>query len=910
MERPSENNLKVVARFRPLISIELALSEKEELGLKYVNEYTVGVPKGADDFEYFNFDKVFSSNTNNQEIFEFVGCPIIEDVLTGYNGTVFAYGQTGSGKTFTMMGSNAQEESRGMIPRALSQIFKALSASVSGNEYSVKCSMLEIYKETLKDLLGSNSELKIKQDKRKGIYIEGLTEVYVVCEEETLEVLAMGESNRTVASTKMNSVSSRSHQIFIVEITQKLQNGSEKRGILNLVDLAGSEKINQTGVTGNKLEEAKKINLSLSALGNVIKALTDKAEHIPYRDSKLTRLLQESLGGNYKTTLIVNCSPHPRNTEDTLNTLKFAQRAKTIKNKAVVNIKKSPEAYMRIIEELQKKLNATQLELENFKAGKLTPYSPEAVYTEEKTPDLQLETYNSDDKTPGLTLEEKFSYLKLEDNLQVNVTLQELFETVSSLKQDKEHFVSRIKELEDELVKERKHRVKSEKEIFELTSKYGKMINNQKIERSSENLERDKVKSLQKQVDMLMFHLRQLNEKYSVNLYKLQHGETISEWEFTDMSQFPTDKNAKLPVYTDDESLDVLNTSEFNIDIPIKESILLANDRYAQGLCEKIVDKSDVNKDLLIFEMKKQFIQSGLINCELSRSYFEILWKYKLLREKMNLRSKVIQSQKGRIQTLETIMNSLNSSYNKLVEVLEKNEQESNINENNVDLALRGKIVRFIKPAGSLPKPEVVNLPKAEGLRKNNRIGTSTPAVMKALQRRCSVNVSIENHNKYFFIESNMQNTMMVNNELKKTNDDIVIERNSYKRLLDELMRENIEVYGNEKSRWRSYIEEFKGICQEELIRKQTEINKLNELLGRWIFKYMELEEKLEAKGKSRVHGNEFKDQVEELLSHTKIHMRPVKLNILESPLHCKFKSMSTGHVSTKSGDISPPSYE
>jgi hypothetical protein len=178
----------------------------------------------------------------------------------------------------------------------------------------------------------------------------------VVCCEELLEIIALGESVRTVAATKMNKTSSRSHQIVILEICQKFSNGSEKKGKLNLVDLAGSEKISRTGVTGTNLEEAKKINLSLSSLGNVIHALTLGAEHIPYRDSKLTRLLQESLGGNYKTTLIVACSPHPSNWEDTINTLKFAQRAKTIKNKAKINLRRSPAEYMRMINALKEEL--------------------------------------------------------------------------------------------------------------------------------------------------------------------------------------------------------------------------------------------------------------------------------------------------------------------------------------------------------------------------------------------------------------------------------------------------------------------------------------------------------------------------------------------------------------------------
>ena len=193
----------------------------------------------------------------------------------------------------------------------------------------------------------------IKEDPYRGIFIPELTEYSVVAEDELLEIISISESVRTVAATKMNTRSSRSHQIVMIEVVQKLSNGGEKKGRLNLVDLAGSEKVAHSGVTGENLEEAKKINLSLSALGNVINSLTKRHEHIPYRDSKLTRLLQESLGGNYKTTLIVNCSPHPSNLEDTLSTLKFAKRAKTIKNKVKINHRRSAAEYMKIIDGLK-----------------------------------------------------------------------------------------------------------------------------------------------------------------------------------------------------------------------------------------------------------------------------------------------------------------------------------------------------------------------------------------------------------------------------------------------------------------------------------------------------------------------------------------------------------------------------
>ncbi|KAF9430592.1 hypothetical protein BGZ94_005926 [Podila epigama] len=265
----------------------------------------------------------------------------MHDVINGYNGTVFAYGQTGSGKTFTMMGPSIEDENtKGIIPRIVDQIFASILASPSTMEYTVKVSYMEIYMEKIRDLLNPiNDNLPIHEEKNRGVYVKGLFEVYVSSISEIHEVMRRGGNSRMVAYTNMNAESSRSHSIFVITISQKnLVDGSVKSGKLYLVDLAGSEKVGKTGASGQTLEEAKKINKSLSALGMVINALTDgKSTHIPYRDSKLTRILQESLGGNSRTTLIINCSPSSYNDAETVGTLRFGTRAKSIKNKAKIN---------------------------------------------------------------------------------------------------------------------------------------------------------------------------------------------------------------------------------------------------------------------------------------------------------------------------------------------------------------------------------------------------------------------------------------------------------------------------------------------------------------------------------------------------------------------------------------------
>ncbi|CAL1704438.1 unnamed protein product [Somion occarium] len=345
----SSTNIKVVCRFRPPNSIEqreggeIVVSFAENLGTVSMRSAQLGSGPEKDGF---TFDRVFPPGTQQHEVFDYGVKDIVKDVLDGYNGTVFAYGQTGSGKTFTMMGADIDDpELKGLIPRITEQIFQSIVESDAHLEYLVKVSYMEIYLERIRDLLApQNDNLQVHEEKSKGVYVKNLSDYYVSSAREVYEIMRQGGAARVVSSTNMNAESSRSHSIFLITINQKnTETGAQKSGNLYLVDLAGSEKVGKTGASGQTLEEAKKINKSLSALGMVINALTDsKAKHIPYRDSKLTRILQESLGGNSRTTLIINCSPSSYNEAETLSTLRFGIRAKSIKNTARVNAELSP----------------------------------------------------------------------------------------------------------------------------------------------------------------------------------------------------------------------------------------------------------------------------------------------------------------------------------------------------------------------------------------------------------------------------------------------------------------------------------------------------------------------------------------------------------------------------------------
>ena len=256
-----------------------------------------------------------------------------------------------------MMGANIDDElSKGVIPRIVEQVFASIAASPMTIEYTVKVSYMEIYMERIKDLLDPRFDnLPVHEEKNRGVYVKGLLEIYVSSVEEVYTVMRRGDMARATAATNMNQESSRSHSIFVITVAQKnMETGSAKSGQLFLVDLAGSEKVGKTGASGQTLEEAKKINKSLSALGMVINALTDgKATHIPYRDSKLTRILQESLGGNSRTSLIINCSPSSYNVEETISTLRFGTRAKKIENKAKVNAELSPAELKVLLKKAQ-----------------------------------------------------------------------------------------------------------------------------------------------------------------------------------------------------------------------------------------------------------------------------------------------------------------------------------------------------------------------------------------------------------------------------------------------------------------------------------------------------------------------------------------------------------------------------
>ncbi|KHJ99249.1 kinesin motor domain protein [Oesophagostomum dentatum] len=324
----------------------------------------------------FFFDAVFPPDCDQMRVYNVAARPIVENVLKGYNGTIFAYGQTGTGKTFTMTGDLERAELQGIIPNSFAHIFDHIAKCQQDRtdrktyfSFLVRVSYLEIYNEELRDLLakdGHGSNLEIKEKVDVGVYVKNLISIIVGSASQMQKLMEYGNKNRKVGATKMNEESSRSHAMFSVTV-ESSERGMVTQGKLHLVDLAGSERQSKTGAAGERLKEAAKINLSLSTLGNVISALVDvKSTHIPYRNSKLTRLLQDSLGGNSKTVMIANIGPASYNYDETLSTLRYANRAKNIQNVARIN--EDPKdaqlrKYQHEIEMLRKQLAEEEAEM-------------------------------------------------------------------------------------------------------------------------------------------------------------------------------------------------------------------------------------------------------------------------------------------------------------------------------------------------------------------------------------------------------------------------------------------------------------------------------------------------------------------------------------------------------------------
>uniref|UniRef100_A0A8D3AZ35 Kinesin-like protein n=1 Tax=Scophthalmus maximus TaxID=52904 RepID=A0A8D3AZ35_SCOMX len=437
---PAECNIKVLCRFRPLNQSEIVRGD--QFIPKFQGDDTVG--------RSYVFDRVFPTNTTQEQVYNTCAKQIVKDVLYGYNGTIFAYGQTSSGKTHTMevytficdfllQGKLHDPHQMGIIPRIAEDIFNHIFAMDENLEFHIK------------------TNLSVHEDKNRVPYVKGCTERFVSSPDEVMDVIDEGKSNRHVAVTNMNEHSSRSHSIFLINIKQEHVETEQKLcGKLYLVDLAGSEKVSKTGAAGAVLDEAKNINKSLSALGNVISALAEGTKsHVPYRDSKMTRILQDSLGGNCRTTMFICCSPSSYNDTETKSTLMFGQRAKTIRNTASINLELTAEQWKRKFEKEKEKnktmketIQRLEAELNRWRNGEDVPETERTtsevvtrIETVEERPILDNDTSSivvriSEEERQKYEEEIRKLYKQLDDKRKLNVYASPSLQLLASSRGD------------------------------------------------------------------------------------------------------------------------------------------------------------------------------------------------------------------------------------------------------------------------------------------------------------------------------------------------------------------------------------------------------------------------------------------------------------------------------------------
>ncbi|KAG9037707.1 kinesin-like protein Klp8 [Tulasnella sp. JGI-2019a] len=420
-----DGNIKVVVRCRPLNSREIARGAKELIRMQgnqtFLDPPDLTTDKGGQASRAverktmaFSFDKSYWSAgprtdpdyCSQQTLYDDLGKELLDHGFAGFNACILAYGQTGSGKSYSMMGYGAD---KGIIPQTCSELFDRAEAKMAtdpNTKYTVEVSYIEIYNEKVRDLLNPRNKgnLKVREHPSLGPYVEDLSKLVVAGYDEMMNLMDEGNKARTVAATNMNETSSRSHAVFTLLLTQKRHDNdtnldTEKVSRISLVDLAGSERAKSTGASGAQLKEGANINKSLTTLGKVISALAlasqsegkpkgkkaAAAEHIPYRDSVLTWLLKDSIGGNSKTAMIAAISP--ADYDETLSTLRYADQAKKIKNKAVVN--EDPNA--KLVRELKE-------ELEMLRA-RVSGSSGEDVFDPKVPAAMQKVTYQAKDGT-------------------------------------------------------------------------------------------------------------------------------------------------------------------------------------------------------------------------------------------------------------------------------------------------------------------------------------------------------------------------------------------------------------------------------------------------------------------------------------------------------------------------------
>ena len=663
------SNVKVYCRIRPENEQEISsglgqcINPESQTSLQIlVNNLNInsGLKENYSDkiLQEFTYDKVYPSETTQETIFEQVAKPLILSAFEGINGTLFCYGQTASGKTYTMEGLPADNYLKGIIPRMMQLVFDTINSDSNDIEFSVKCQYYQIYNEKIQDLIDpKKTDLSIREDKNKGIWVGDCTEKYVESEQEMINFFNKGAENRIVASTKMNTISSRSHSIFSVTIYQRnVITESSKTGKLYFVDLAGSEKISKAGVEGNTmLKEAQNINKSIMTLGMVINALTKGGKHVPYRDSKLTRVLQESLGGNSLTYLIINCSPNLLNQTETLSTLRFGQRAKLIKNKVVANTQQSVKELMMLLKQAEEKIKNYEKILGNWtNEGKIGNN-----FEEEK---------NRSKCSECKKLINKINYL----NMQMNSLSQEN----EYLQKDKDEFIDELKNKNDENINLEEKIYNMEKELKNAWQEHlNTIIELQNYNNNYINI----IKSTNTKNYIELNKFKEINHKNWIDLIKRLNIEkklVLLKEDINNIEDLGFNKNESENDFIEKERdyiktiEELKNQIDNNSNKLIKNKLKIIDKSTLEELCNQLKDylfKSKSTK--LVKDMNKKIIDS-LIN--IINNNFTPITLNKFEKQNLSFRLRICKGNSINI-------NKSNSLYNNNKEALNKSENDTRI---------------------------------------------------------------------------------------------------------------------------------------------------------------------------------------------------------------------------------------
>ena len=662
------SNVKVYCRIRPENEKEhssglgLCLEPNSANSLKIIVDnlnINTGLKDNYNDksAQEFVYDKVFPSDTNQKTIFEIVAKPLISAAFEGINGTLFCYGQTSSGKTYTMEGLPTDNNLMGVIPRMMQLIFDTINSGSPDIEFSVKCQYYQIYNEKIQDLIDTRkTDLAIREDRNKGIWVEDCTEQYVESEQEMFNFFQNGASNRAVAATKMNALSSRSHSLFAVIIYQRnIITESSKTGKIYFVDLAGSEKMSKAGIEGNTmLKEAQNINKSIMTLGMVINALTKGAKHIPYRDSKLTRVLQESLGGNSLTNLIINCSPSMINQSESLSTLRFGQRAKLIKNKVVANTQQSVKELMMKLKKAEEKIKELE---EIIGAGKVDGIS-EDDKNRKKCPECKK-------------LTNKINYLTVQNNnyIQENEDLQkdkeDLQEEIKSKNKEQLILNEKIANLEKKIKNISQEQLKSYTEIQKNMEDYTNIV--KKIQSNIQNKNYSEVNKLNDSAYKKWIELMgELGVELKINNLKnnqnedLNYNKNDSNEEKIENLEEEFSEKEKQYLKTIDELNNKLKNNQSNQ--IVKNNLKIIDKSTLEELSSQLKDYLFRSKSTKLIKDMNKKISDSLIT--IINNNFNITTLNKLEKQKLTSRLQISKGEKFYILSDQSKLINMNMNEN------------------------------------------------------------------------------------------------------------------------------------------------------------------------------------------------------------------------------------------------------